>query len=155
MTYAYVDNANRIFGDNAAMDSHLVSTEFKIGDNGKLSVYGYFLDYDDLTALSTATYGASYSGKTSGSWKLLYDLEYATQSDTGDNPQEVDADYLSRRARNGLEGLHREGGLRGPRGKPGKRPLHHPPRDAPPSGTAGPTNSSRRRSWASRTVGCP
>ncbi len=98
LTYVYVDNVNRIFGDNKPMSSHLLNGTFKVGAAGQLAVYGYFLDYDELAdaTLSTATFGVSFANKASlggGSTKLVYDFEYATQSDHGDNPAEVDADY--------------------------------------------------------------
>ncbi len=98
ITYVYVDNVNRIFGDNKPMSSHLLNGAFKIGPTAKLAVYGYFLDYDELAVagLSTATVGAAFTNKTkigTGGTSFLYDLEYALQSDHGDNPNDVDVAY--------------------------------------------------------------
>ncbi len=93
-SYVYVDKVNRIFGDRKAMGSHLANVAIDTGKAGKLAIYAYLLDYDDDVALSTATYGISLTGKSAaGSGNFLYDLEYAQQSDYGDNPLNVDADY--------------------------------------------------------------
>ncbi len=96
LTYAFIDNTNRIFGDNKAMASHLLDATVKL-PFGKLSLYDYRLDYDNLAdaVLSTNTYGVELVGKQeAGSISWLYELEFARQRDTGDNPNNVDAGYL-------------------------------------------------------------
>ncbi len=93
--YGYLDNANRITGANLGMASHLLNLGFKLGGAGKLTAYGYLLDFDTAIALSTQTFGLELAGKhkLSGGNSLLYELEYADQSDAGDNPNNVSAGY--------------------------------------------------------------
>jgi hypothetical protein len=96
VTYLYVDRVNRIFGDDFGMGSHLLNVGFGTSV-GKLTLYGYQLDYDrgGPQVLSTRTLGAELQGQRETSWgKVLYEIEYADQSDAGDNPAEVDAGYL-------------------------------------------------------------
>jgi len=97
--YSYVWNVNRIFGrDHPAGDLkgdiHLVDASYGGFTLGKLSTYAYMLDFDTAGALSSATYGARLSGKQKvGAATLGYELEYAHQSDHGDNPVDYSADY--------------------------------------------------------------
>ena len=96
VTYLFVDRVNRIFGDDFGMASHLLNVGFDT-PAGKVTLYGYELDYDDLgpSVLSTRTLGAELKGDRAVRWgKILYEVEYADQSDAGDNPAEVDANYL-------------------------------------------------------------
>ena len=64
---------------------------------GKLSAFGYLLDFEPITDIpaglkpvrdSTSTYGLRFAGdKPAGKVKLAYAASYAaTQSDYGDNP---------------------------------------------------------------------
>jgi len=96
LLYAYVGNVNRIFGDNKQMDSHLLNLGYKLGF-GTLSGYAYILDYsqDADFGLSTQTFGLRLNGahKTSDTVKVRYVGEYANQSDSADNPNDIDADY--------------------------------------------------------------
>lgn len=95
--YSYVDNVSRINRANAPMKSSLANAGFKLGEVGILTAYGYFLDYDQSTLLSqsTRTLGAEFKGswKLADSATLVYELEYADQSDFGDNPDEISAEY--------------------------------------------------------------
>jgi len=95
--YGYIDRVNRIFGDDKDMGSHLLNAVVKLSETNKLALYGYLLDYCDEGdwGASTSTYGLNYMGsfKVAEDWKIAYDLEYATQSDYGDNPNDVSADY--------------------------------------------------------------
>lgn len=95
--YSYVDNVNRINGANATMSTNLANATFKLGKVGKLTPYAYLLDYDQMSQLgnSTKTYGLEFLGswEINDSVSLLYELEYADQSDYGDNPNQVSADY--------------------------------------------------------------
>ncbi len=89
---AYIDKRNRIFSDEADIDSQdlIFNTSYKLG-NGKLVGYAYLLEVDNGTDNSLDTYGISYTGSTKiGDTKYLYAAEYATQeaNDTSD------ADYL-------------------------------------------------------------
>lgn len=123
LTYAYLDNANRIFGDDKPMASHLLDARFELAA-GTLAAYGYLLDYDRPAdaGLSTATWGAAFTGghPLGGGPRLLYDLELAQQRDHGDNPNPVDAGYL--RGELGLagHGLTAKAGYEVLEGNPGE-----------------------------------
>ncbi|MDP6409702.1 MAG: alginate export family protein [Planctomycetota bacterium] len=99
-TYAYIDQVHRIFGDENAvgdehMSTHMLNVSRGFEGIGKATAYAYLLDFDDNVAQSTSTYGARFSGKRElDTLGLRYTLEYAAQEDAGDNPNEVDADYL-------------------------------------------------------------
>ena len=93
-SYAYVYNVNRIFGETVAAgdhqhNTHLINADYKIGE-GKLSGYYFSVDNEDAATLSNNTFGIRYQGK---SGKLGYTFEYASQSETGDNPNDYKADY--------------------------------------------------------------
>ncbi len=97
-SYSFVDQVNRIFGDSQDHSSHLINAIVDTGRLGKLTLYGYLLNYRDPGAAgaSTATYGIELTGKQEMrnglSW--LYELEYAQQRDSADNPNQIDADYI-------------------------------------------------------------
>lgn len=99
LTWAYVDNVNRIFGDDVAAgdhenDTHLVNLARDLGALGKLTLYHYAIDNEDAPALSNTTTGVRFAGaRPAGEVKLGYALEFANQSDDGDNPVSYDADY--------------------------------------------------------------
>ncbi|MCP3915771.1 MAG: alginate export family protein [bacterium] len=99
--YSYVSNVNRIFGEkspagDANTGSHLLNVQRKFEEVGTLDVFAYALDYDDLDALSTTTYGASFGGTVDmDDIDLLYSLRVAQQEDAGDNPNDVDAGYYN------------------------------------------------------------
>ncbi|MCZ6600635.1 MAG: hypothetical protein O7A07_07315, partial [Acidobacteria bacterium] len=98
LTYVYLDNVNRIFGDNRGMESHLLNAKIKIG-SGKLTPYVYILDYDDAAEadkFSTTTYGAGWDNtwQVGDEWSIPYHAQYAMQQDSGDNTNNVDVDYM-------------------------------------------------------------
>ena len=93
---ANIDNVNRIFGEDSPIgdhenDTYLLNAKYTGLDAGALSVYAYLIDNDNATHFSTNTYGLRFAGK---SGDLGYALEYATQSDAGDNAASYDADYI-------------------------------------------------------------
>jgi len=101
---SWLANANRIFGDDssmgdARMSSYLLNVGTAVGDHGRLVAYWYDLDYNsssDMTALSTQTLGGRYKGALKASDDAApvdFLLEYAHQTDTGKNPNRVNADY--------------------------------------------------------------
>ena len=98
LSYRFISKVNHITGAVLDMESHLVNADINVGEIGKLGLYGYMLDYTRPTtyALSTATWGGEFKGKTelSEDFGLLYEAEYAAQSDYGDNPNNVDATYM-------------------------------------------------------------
>ncbi len=105
-TYAYIWDVNRIFGPDAdrdyESDSHVINLSYDDARLGKLTGFAYLLDFDDestAAANSSNTYGVRYEatrplkGDPDGP-KINYIFSYATQSDTGDNPDSYDADYF-------------------------------------------------------------
>ncbi len=97
--YAYLDNVNRIFGDEVnagdhAQNTHLVNMSFKFNNATKLTGYYYDIDNEDVAGLSNVTYGVRFSSKTGGDGiKLGYTLEYASQKENADNSVDYSADY--------------------------------------------------------------
>ncbi len=98
--YAFLHNVNRIFGDDSPigdhrMASHLLNVSRPVGSAGDLIAYAYHLDYDDVDAFSTTTFGARLAGKTGRDegLNLLWAGEAAKQIDAGNNPGDVDAIY--------------------------------------------------------------
>ena len=103
ISYAYVWNVNRIFGedapepfDNFDSDSHLLNVQYTGFKAAKIEAYAYLYDFENADAFSTNTYGLRVSGAKpfSDTSKLIYTAEYATQSDAADNPNSIDADYV-------------------------------------------------------------
>lgn len=98
VTYAYLDRVHRIFGDSQAMQSHALHAVVDTGTVGDLTLEAYVLDYEELAALSTATYVVGLAGaqpvSAGGALHLTYDLNVGEQRDSGDNPRQVDAGYL-------------------------------------------------------------
>ena len=91
LTYAYLDQINRVFSRRHAQgrwdsESHVFNAaRAGLPGGGTLTGYGYLLDFDNSTANSCATWGASYTGtaKLSDAVKFAYRAELATQSDYG------------------------------------------------------------------------
>ncbi|WP_232522363.1 alginate export family protein [Marinimicrobium alkaliphilum] len=95
--YAYLDNVNRIFGElnpigDHRHDSHLLNVKYDGLSFGALTGYAYLLDNESAPGLSSDTLGVRWQGVINP--QLSYTLEYATQSDAGDNPMSYSADYL-------------------------------------------------------------
>ena len=100
VSYSYIDNANRIFGDEVAAGDHSQHTHLLNGNVGlagpwNLTGYAYIIDNEDAAVFSTSTLGVRLSGDfepADGRIKLL--AEIATQSDNANNPASYDADYF-------------------------------------------------------------
>jgi hypothetical protein len=95
MQYSYVDQRNRIFGEDADLDSadHLFNAGYQTGF-GKLVAYAYLLEVDNDIDNALDTYGVSFKGAQAfNDAKLLYAFEYASQSFESNNI-EFDADYI-------------------------------------------------------------
>ena len=108
--YSYAFQVNRVLGPdspfgNEDMQGHFLDVRKTQEGIGNFGAYAYLMDYDDLVLLSSNTLGLRYDrtfeGKTPSAstdfwsetdWSVA--LEYAKQSDAGDNPADVDADYL-------------------------------------------------------------
>ena len=92
LNLSYIDKRNRIFADDADIDSEdiLINTSYKLG-SGKLVAYGYLLEVDNNTDNSLDTYGISYKGKVkSEELTYHYAVEFA-QQETNDR---FDTDYV-------------------------------------------------------------
>ena len=98
---ANVNNVNRIFGENSPIgdhknDSWLFNANYSGFSAGKLSLYAYLLDNENVALFSTDTYGIRFSGSTGDKDGTLfnYTAEYAQQSNVANNPLDYSADYL-------------------------------------------------------------
>ncbi|MFK7910430.1 MAG: alginate export family protein [Akkermansiaceae bacterium] len=114
VTYAFINQVNRIFGDDAparALDrwegeSHLIHLEYEGLENHTLRAFAYLLDFDRTAAgraNSSDTYGIELQGQrelSSGS-KLNYLLTAASQTDGSSNPANYNEFYY--RAQLGVE----------------------------------------------------
>ena len=96
----YIWNVRSILSEDINMQSPVVNLSYAFKDVGKLTGYGYLLDYDDADDSgnflnSTETYGLRFNGSTlaAENLKVLYTAEFAYQSDYGDNPKDYSADY--------------------------------------------------------------
>ena len=100
VSYSYVGNVNRIFGDTVKagdhnVDAHLVNVKIGFFQDWSVTPYFYYIDNDDAAANSTSTLGARLAGKmalSAGSLSLVAEL--ATQSDAADAPVDYDARYI-------------------------------------------------------------
>lgn len=93
LNYVYIDRVNRIFADNVPMSSHIVNASYDFS-YARLVGYVLILDYDSVTTADRSTYGASFRGKWGDGIIFNYGVEYANQSDSGDNTLSISADYL-------------------------------------------------------------
>ena len=99
LSYAYVGQVRRIFGQSSAagsnnVESHLLNAKVSINDRWSVTPYVYLIDNDEAAAASTSTFGARLAGgMKAGEGKLALVAELATQSDAGNNPVSYDADY--------------------------------------------------------------
>ncbi|TRY30208.1 alginate export family protein [Aliiglaciecola sp. M165] len=95
VTYAYLNQRNRIFGESADLDSkdHVINGSYKTSV-GTLTGYGYFLEVDNDTENNLDTFGVRFNGvKSLDNLKVLYTAEFASQSfETAE--ADFDADYL-------------------------------------------------------------
>jgi hypothetical protein len=101
VTYAWLNRIHRVFGHESAQgewrsDSHLIQADAKT-PLGQVSAYGYLLDFANAPTQSGATWGVRFVGahKLEGPLSATYELEYARQTDYGDNPARFDLDYVA------------------------------------------------------------
>ncbi len=101
-TYGYLDGVRRVFGPDSGTppetfdsNSHFLNLKLTKLPVGALTVYGYFLDFDDAPQLSADTYGVRYDGSHAIGERLKFNwaLEYARQQDAGANLAQIDAAY--------------------------------------------------------------
>jgi hypothetical protein len=102
ISYAYVWNVNRIFGNTAPeplsnfdSDSHFINIQNRHFQWAQIEGYAYLLDFDNAPRFSSRTYGIRLYGEHPlNAWLTpIYTLEYADQSDYGENPTNYDASY--------------------------------------------------------------
>ena len=101
LSYAYVGQVRRIFGQNASVpfskmnvDTHLLNAKIELSDSWSITPYAYYIDNKDAAATSTSTFGARLAGGIdTGAGEVSLVAEFATQSDAGNNPVSYDADY--------------------------------------------------------------
>jgi hypothetical protein len=106
--YAYLDKNYRINRGRLDTSSHLINAQYKFDGIGAITGYGYLLRYNDRGArsLSRDTIGAEFKGsRPAGDVTLHYEVEYAHQGDAGDNPLNVDANYLNLMGGVGVSGF--------------------------------------------------
>ncbi|GFE80850.1 hypothetical protein GCM10011487_28500 [Steroidobacter agaridevorans] len=105
----YLNQVNRIFGRESPQgryhgDGVLANAAYQFGF-GKLSAFGYWLDFDHLNGVpaaldpmrvSSETFGTRLAGERPLSkLKMAYAATFARQSDYGSNPLSFDLDYYS------------------------------------------------------------
>ncbi len=102
LNVAYIWNVLNVKNQESNMQTPLLNIKYLFPGVGALSGYGYWLDYSDADtsgsfpfAYSSQTYGLRFAGKAdvSETFDVLYEAEYANQSDFGDNPESFAADY--------------------------------------------------------------
>ncbi len=95
----FIDKVKQITSATVGMSSPIVNVSYNFEDIGKLTGYGYWLDYDNraTSRLSTQTYGVRFDGnrEINKNFTAHYTLEFAHQSDYADNPNSYDVDYYN------------------------------------------------------------
>lgn len=122
LSYAFVDEVQRIFGDGKPMASHLLDARLDLGAVGNLAAYAYLLDFDrPADALqSRDTFGFELTGRAPvGATKILYEVEVAEQRDAADNPRSIDTGYRHLRLGAAWPKLTLEAGVELLEGDPG------------------------------------
>lgn len=124
LMYAFLGKRHTITGAEQKMRSHLANGSVGLGRVGKVSLYGYFLDFTNeaQAGLSTATYGVEWTGqpKIGEAGQLFYEAEYAMQREFADNPMQIEAEYLNLMVGGGYRGVVLKVGFEGLGGSPDK-----------------------------------
>jgi hypothetical protein len=94
----YIWNNNTIFGTDRDMQAPIFNGKYNGFKYAKLEAYYYDLDFTNTADLSNAskTLGFRANGAIpilNDKTKFIYTGEYATQSETGSNPRDYNADY--------------------------------------------------------------
>ncbi len=91
----YIWNNNTITGTDRDMEAPIFNVQYNGFKHAKLEGYYYDLEFSDIGALSTETYGIRANGAVpfSEKAKIIYTGEFATQSEGDNNPTNYDADY--------------------------------------------------------------
>lgn len=109
---AYVDQVNRIFGQDVPAGSHdnktfLVNWSSQWNDRHKWVAYYYGIDNDNVAAFSTDTLGVTYDTF----WqldenKISLALDFARQTDAANNPVDYTANYWKVEGKFSTESTH-------------------------------------------------
>lgn len=95
----YIGNVNTFTGTTENIDAPILNINYKAGDYGSLTGYGYWLDYTEPEnhAKSNQTYGLRFDGKTKINDKLtaLYTAEWSLQKDYQHSPADYEADRFN------------------------------------------------------------
>ena len=100
--YAYIDKVNKIFGpDNGTppadfkSNSHILNLKYAWLPDWNLTAYAYLLDLEDAPSRSNKTFGIRAIGTVDVNESITtsYTVEYAHQTDHGDNPTNYNVDY--------------------------------------------------------------
>ena len=94
----YIWKNNTIFGSDRDMEAPIFNAKYNGFKYARLEAYYYDLDFTETADLANAstTYGIRANGAIpviNDKTKFIYTGEFATQSDTGSNPNNYDADY--------------------------------------------------------------
>jgi hypothetical protein len=126
--YWYLSTVHRIFSDGSLLaqpghlhlNGHIGNAVWRSKDLVAVSLYGVWLDYENLTTSSSAAIGgpssATLGARAEGpyaidaDWRALYAAEFAQQSDYGDNTADYTADYALLEAGIGWRWLNLRGG---------------------------------------------
>lgn len=103
--YAYIDQVNRIFGNNAPRidlerwysDSHLFHAEWKPNTQHTLVGFLQLLDFKNARRFSSDTIGLEWRGTTDNNffeWKPSWLVTAAYQEDASNNPNDIATEYL-------------------------------------------------------------
>jgi len=116
--YAYVWNVNRIFSDRSPAGDHasrtnLLNVEYSGLKFGKLTTYAYLLNNRSVAGFSSNTFGIRFAGKTKIADKtnILYEAEYANQTDAHNNPANFSVNYFNISGGLGFAGATVKAGL--------------------------------------------
>ncbi len=100
-TYAYLNNINRVFGEDLDWDSesHLVNASYAFAPALKAQAFVYALDFDNSAANSTLTKSVRVSGQVRPApFTLSYAATYADQEEYGPNPADFDLSFAAAEA---------------------------------------------------------
>lgn len=97
-TYAYVDNVNRIFGDDVSAGdhdnvTHLLNIKRKFGEASHVTGHLYRLHNQDAPEFSTLTYGIGVQAPVPGFTGLLVNADVLDQKSVANNPKSVGGVY--------------------------------------------------------------
>ncbi|MEQ9519260.1 MAG: alginate export family protein, partial [Parvibaculum sp.] len=100
LTYVYLEQVNRTFGDNAAngryqSDSHLGEVTYAFTPNFSAKAYSYLISLDEAPTVSTANYGLRLMADfpLGDAVTLSTAAEYAHQTDYDNNTTDQSLDY--------------------------------------------------------------